>query len=163
MWSDLRAEIDQVRQRLKLSEQDFAPLPSTTDWARLEARIRHAFCRLDHPTVRPRWLWERFRPGAVGLVCEDVPYAQLTSLVDPAEVVWLMLNESVNEGDKFWFYHGTPRAIERVLAECSYLDEVYLVSKKYAWLLCLNHHDVLCGIGPPVAERLMARGAHSVA
>ena len=159
MWTDLRAEIEQARLRLGLSEQDFAPLRFTTDWARLEERIYHTFCRLDHPTARPIWLWERFRPGAVGLVCEEEPHAQLTSLVDPAEVVWLMLNESVNDGDKFWFYQGTARAIGQVLAECYYLAEVYLVSKKYSWLLCLNHHNVLYGIGPPVQERLLARGA----
>ena len=162
MWSDLRAEIDQARNRLHLSEQDFAPLPFTTDWAGLEERIYHAFCRLDHPTARPIWLWERFRPGAVGRVCEDEPQALLSSLVDPGEVVWLMVNETVNLGDKFWFYQGTPRAIGRVLAACYSLDEVYLISKKYAWLLCLNHHDVLYGIGSPMQERLLARGAQPI-
>ncbi|MBF9143249.1 DUF6756 family protein [Hymenobacter properus] len=162
MWSDLRAEIDQARQRLQLSEQDFAPLPCTTNWAKLEENLYHVFCRLDHPTARPVWLWERFRPGAVGLVCDDECHTRLTSLVDPGEVVWLVLNETVNMGDKFWFYQGTPRAIGRVLAECYYLDEIYLVSKKYAWLLCLNHHDVLFGVGPPMQERLLARGAQPI-
>ncbi|UOQ51600.1 DUF6756 family protein [Hymenobacter cellulosivorans] len=162
MWSDLRAEIDQARQQLQLSEQDFAPLPFTTHWAKLEENLYQAFCRLDHPTVRPLWLWERFRPGAVGLVCDDEPHTRLTSLVDPGEVVWLMLNETVNMGDKFWFYQGTPRAIGRVLAECYYLDEIYLISKKYSWLLCLNHHDVLFGIGAPMQERLLAQGAQLI-
>ena len=137
-------------------------MPVTTDWGRLEERVYHTFCRLDHPTARPLWLWERFRAGAVGLVCEDEPHGELVSLVDPAEVVWLMLNETVNYEDKFWLYHGTAPAIGQVLAECAYLDAVYLVSKKYAWLLCLNHHDVLYGIGSPVKERLLARGAQPV-
>ena len=86
MWSDLRAEIDQVRQRLHLSEQDFAPLPCTTNWAKLEEHLYYAFCRLDHPTARPLWLWERFQPGAVALVCDE-PHTRLTSLVDPGEFV----------------------------------------------------------------------------
>ena len=98
----------------------------------------------------------------MGLVCEGEPHAQLTSLADPAEVVWLMLNETVQGGDKFWFYQATPRAISRVLAECYYLDEVYLLSRKYAWLLCLNHHGVLYGIGFPTQEKLLARGAQPV-
>jgi hypothetical protein len=162
MWSDLRAEIEQARQRLQLSEQDFVPLPFTTNWAKLEENLYQVFCRLDHPTARPRWLWERFRPGAVGLVCNDEPHTRLTSLVEPEEVVWLVLNETVNMGDKFWFYQGTPRAIGRVLAACSYLDEMYLVSKKYSWLLCLNHHDVLFGIGSPMQEKLVAQGAQHI-
>ena len=73
-----------------------------------------------------------------------------------------MLNETVNMEDKFWFYQGRPRAINRVLAECYHLDEIYLVSKKYAWLLCLNHHDVLYGIGHPMQGRLLARGAQPI-
>jgi len=162
MWSDLRAEIEQARQRLQLSEQDFAPLPFTTDWTRLEERIHRAFCRLDHPTTRPRWLWEHLRAGAVGLVCEDEPHTLLTSLVDPEETVWLMLDETVNFGDKFWFYQGTPHAIRSILTECYYLDEVYLISRKYTWLLCVNHHDVVYGIGSPVQERLVARGAKPI-
>ncbi|QJX46106.1 hypothetical protein HMJ29_03790 [Hymenobacter taeanensis] len=162
MWSDLRVEIEQARQRLRLPKQEFAPLPFTTEWASLEERIYHAFCRLNHPTVRPCWLWERLRPGAVGLVCEYDPLTQLTSLVDPEEIVWLVLNETVSFRDKFWFYWGTPHAIHSVLAECYYLDEVYLISKKYTWLLCLNHHDALYGIGSPIQERLLARGAKSL-
>ncbi|MDO7846832.1 hypothetical protein Q5H92_10725 [Hymenobacter sp. M29] len=162
MWSDLRTEIDQIRQRLELSEQDFTPLPFTTNWAKLEDNLYHAFCRLDHPTARPLWLWERFRPGAVVLVCDDEPRNHLTSFVNPEEVVWLVLNETVNMGDKFWFYQGTPRAIGRVLDECCYLDEIYLVSKKYAWLLCMNHHRVLFGIGSPMQERLLAGRAQHI-
>ncbi|TGE10049.1 DUF6756 family protein [Hymenobacter fodinae] len=162
MWSDLRVEIEQARQRLQLPEQDFAPLPFTTEWARLEEQIYRAFCCLDHPTARPCWLWEHLRPGAVGLVCADDPLTLLTSLIDPNETVWLMLNETVNFEDNFWFYQGTPRAIRSILAECCYLDEVYLISKKYTWLLCVNHHDALYGIGSPVQERLLTRGAKSL-
>jgi len=95
-------------------------------------------------------------------VCEDEPHALLTSLVDSEETVWLMLNETVNFGDKLWFYQGKPHAIRRVLDECYHLDEIYLISKKYTWLLCLNHHDVLYGIGSPMQEKLLAHGAKSL-
>lgn len=162
MWTDLRAEIEQARQRLQLAEQDFAPLPFTTNWKQLEERIYHTFCQLQHPTARPLWLWEYFRPGAVGVTSDDNPLTQLTSLVDAEETVWLMLNETVNFGDKFWFYQGIPSAIRQVLAECYHLDEIYLISKKYAWLLALNHHDVLYGVGSPMQEKLLARGARRV-
>ena len=49
MWSDLRTEIDQARQRLQLSEQDFAPLPFTTNWAKLEENLYQVLCLLTTP------------------------------------------------------------------------------------------------------------------
>ncbi|MCC2545502.1 hypothetical protein LJY25_03530 [Hymenobacter sp. BT175] len=162
MWSDLRVEIEQARQALQLAEQDFAPLSITTDWRELEERVYQTFCELFHPTVRPLWLWEHFKPGAYALVCEQNPLAFLTSLIDPGEVVWLMLNEMVKGKDKFWLYQGTPHAIYQVLADCYSLDEVYLISKKYAWLLCLNHHDVAFALGTPMSEKLMAHGAKPI-
>ena len=162
MWTDLRAEIEQTRHRLQLAERDFAPLPLSTNWNRLEERIYHTFCQLQPPTARPLWLWECFRPGAVSFGSDEEPLTQLTSLVDAEETIWLMLNETVNFGDKFWFYQGTPSAIQQVLAECCYLDEIYLLSKKYEWLLCLNHHDTLYGVGAPMQENLLAKGAQFV-
>jgi hypothetical protein len=162
MWSGLRAEIEQTRRRLAIAEQDFAPLPFSTNWNQLEERVYQTFCQLQHPTARPLWLWEHFRPGTMGIMTDDEPLTQLTSLVDTEEIVWLMLNETVNLGDKFWFYQGTPSAIQQVLAECCHLDEIYLLSKKYRWLLCLDHHNVLYGIGAPMQERLLARGAQFV-
>jgi hypothetical protein len=32
--------------------------------------------------------------------------------------------------------------------------EYYIVSKKFEWLLCEDHHGVLIGVGQPVIERI---------
>jgi len=159
MWTDLRQEIEQARQALGLSERDFAPLPYTTDWRQLEETLYRTFCVLDHPTNRPRWLWDAFKPGAYALSNEEAPLATLLTLVDEEEQVWLMVNDAE---DKFWFYQGRREAVRVVLNECYHLDEIYLLSKKYEWLLCLNHHDVLYGVGTPMRERLQARAARPV-
>jgi hypothetical protein len=87
MWTNLRAEIEQTRHRLQLTEQDFAPLPFSTNWNKLEEHIYHTFCQLQHPTARPLWLWEYFRPGAVGLMTDNDPLTQLFSLIDAEESV----------------------------------------------------------------------------
>lgn len=79
-------------------------------------------------------------------------------LLDEEEQVWLMVNDS----DKFWFYQGRRAAIQAVLSECYHLDEIYLISKKYDWLLCLNHHDVVYGLGAPMSEKLKARAVQPV-
>ncbi|RZJ95448.1 MAG: hypothetical protein EOO60_00345 [Hymenobacter sp.] len=159
MWIDLRQEIERARQALHLSDQVFASLPYTTNWPLLEDKIYHTFCRLQQPTVRPRWLWEAFRPGAYGLYTDDTPLETLLMFVEVEEVVWLMVNDSA---DKFWFYQGKRAAIQAVLNECCYLDEIYLISKKYEWLLCLNHHDVVYGIGSEMSEKLQRQGGRPV-
>jgi hypothetical protein len=158
MWTELRQEIEKARHRLGLPDAAFAPLPYTTNWHQIEETIYHTFCTLHHPTVRPRWLWEYFRPGAYALDSEDDPLATMVALVAADEQVWLM----VTEDDKFWFYQGQSAAIHAVLNECAYLDEIYLLSKKYEWLLCLNHHDVVYGIGGPMREQLKSRSARPV-
>jgi hypothetical protein len=159
MWTDLRQEIERARQALHLPAQAFASLPYTTNWSLLEETIYHTFCTLPHHTARPRWLWEAFRPGAYGLYREEDYLDTLLALIEEEEVVWLMVND---DRDKFWFYQGKRAAIQAVLNECYYLDEIYLLSKKYKWLLCLNHHNVIYGVGQPMSEKLKQRGAQPV-
>lgn len=81
------------------------------------------------------------------------PFQAFLHLIDPTEKVWLCVNESVNERTKRWFYEGLIKPIVSVLEE-SFVDEVYISSKKYHWLLCINHHDVLIATGHPMVEKL---------
>jgi hypothetical protein len=46
------------------------------------------------------------------------------------------------------------KAIRKVILESCYIDELYLASKKYDWLICINHHDVLIATGKIMAEKL---------
>jgi hypothetical protein len=158
MWTDARQEIERARHALGLPDGAFASLPCTTNWRQLEETIYHTFCALHQPTVRPRWLWELFRPGACALDNEDDPLATMMTLVEAETLVWLMV---LDEG-KFWFYQGQPTAIYAVLNECACLDEIYLLSRKFEWLLCLNHHNVVYGIGKAMSEQMKHRGARPV-
>ena len=65
-----------------------------------------------------------------------------------------MLNNTVNESTKFWLYEGRVEAIQQIISECCLLDEIYLISKKYEWLLCINHHDVLYATGGNMPAKL---------
>ncbi len=160
MWTALRKEIEKIRRQLQIADGDFAPLPVTTDWNRLEENIYRAFCRIDHPTARPVWLWERLKVDKYSIGAPDGPCTMLDKLVDAHERVWLMVNESTERGDVFWFYEGRIRAIQQVINESCHLDEFYIVSRKYEWLLCLNHHDVLIAAGDVMAKRLRAYRNH---
>jgi hypothetical protein len=65
------------------------------------------------------------------------------------------MNETVLNGrDKFWFYEGYIDSIELVLGEISYADEIYVASKKYEWLICINHHNVLIATGKLMPDKL---------
>jgi len=42
-----------------------------------------------------------------------------------------------------------------VLGETTQTDEVYVVSKKYEWLICVNHHDYIIAAGCDRVKKLM--------
>jgi hypothetical protein len=46
------------------------------------------------------------------------------------------------------------KAIQTIINEACYIDELYLVSKKYDWLICINHHDILIATGQTVPDKL---------
>jgi hypothetical protein len=149
-WESLRQDIENITREFNISSADFKPLGIHDKWDEIEGRIYQVFCRIDHPTKRPIWLWEYFKLDTSSLVIE-YPFSQLKELVDPEEEVWFFVN---GDKDKFWFYQGKIIAIMKVILESSYIDELYLASKKYDWLICINHHDVLIATGQTMAERL---------
>jgi hypothetical protein len=51
-------------------------------------------------------------------------------------------------------YQGRVKAIRKVILESRYIDELYLASKKYDWLICINHHDAMIATGKIMAEKL---------
>jgi hypothetical protein len=149
-WEDLRAEIENIIKEHDISSADFKALDIHEEWHQIEENIYRTFCQLNHPTVRPIWLWEHFKLETSSLVVLP-PFAILEQLIDPSEEVWFFVN---GDKDKFWFYQGTVKAIRKVILESCYIDELYLASKKYDWLICINHHDALIATGKVMAEKL---------
>lgn len=173
----LRAEVEQARHRLGLPESQFRPL-KVNEWHGIEERIYQTFCRPNSPSARPVWLWTQFKLEKYVVYSYNYPPDVLDKLVDEKELVWLILNESGSEAgikiprwyfprngpsegiwieygsDKFWFYEGRIKAVQQVLEDSAGIDEIYIVSKKYEWLLCIDHHDVLHATGGPMPARL---------
>ncbi len=146
----MRADIENIIKDSKLSPTDFRALSIYDDWKTIEENIYHKFCKLDNPTQRPIWLWEYFKLDTFSIVVEQ-PYKFLDQLVDSEEAVWFFVN---GEKDKFWFYEGKIKAIVTVIEESSYIDELCLASKKYDWLICVNHHDDLIATGQMIPRKL---------
>jgi hypothetical protein len=149
-WENLRADIESIIKDKGLSANDFKALSTHDDWKGIEQRIYDTFCRLDYPTQRPIWLWEYFKLDTFSTLVNH-PYKLLTQLIDNDEKVWYFING--DEG-KLWFYEGKIKIIETVIEESSYIDELYIASKKYQWLICINHHDSLIATGQIMPNKL---------
>ena len=158
MWTELRKEIEKIRKDFGLTDIQFQPV-SLQDWQEIEDKIYQTFCKLTHHTSRPVWLWEHFKLDTFAVTIEPKPYLYLDKLIDENETVWFFVNESVNETDKFWFYQGQVKPIQTIIGEACNIDELYLVSKKYDWILCINHHSVLIASGQLMPDKLRQYGA----
>lgn len=153
MWTDLRKKIENIRSSFRYTDTQFRPL-GLKDWQEIEDKIYQTFCKLTNFKSRPVWLWEHFKLDTFSVSTEPKPYLYLDKLIDDTETVWFFVNETVNEAGKFWFYQGQVKAIQTIIAEACYIDELYLVSKKYDWLLCINHHDILIATGQTMPDKL---------
>jgi hypothetical protein len=149
-WDSLRADFESIIKDNRLPATDFKALSIYDDHKVIEEHIYRTFCRLDHPTQRPIWLWEHFKLDTF-LFAVDKPYKYLSQLIDNEETIWFFAN---GDKDKFWSYEGKVNAIETVIEESTYIDELYLASKKYQWLVCINHHDDLIATGQVMPDKL---------
>jgi hypothetical protein len=141
MRTELQNEIDTARQELSILPTDFRPLPFTTDWHKLEERIYQRFCKITGKS-RSIWLWDSFKHGYQGIDLNVHLHLILNQLIPDTETIWFM----ASDGSNFSFYEGRIGAIQSIIGETSFeLDEYYLISKKYEWLFCVNHHDILIG------------------
>ena len=153
-WTDLRTEISRTIADKGLLETDFRPLSIHENWKQIEEKIYHTFCTLTYPTKRPIWLWTNFKLDTFSLSnLDDRPELYLDKLVNHVETVWYVVSETINEENKFWFYEGKIKSIQTVIDETSF-NELYVVSKKYEWLICINHHDILIATGIEMPDKL---------
>ncbi|MFK7757641.1 MAG: DUF6756 family protein [Flavobacteriales bacterium] len=140
-WTDLRIEIEKNCKRLSISKEEFSEV-NTGKWRELEDRIWERFSsRKDS-----RWIWETLKDS-----CSTIPLYQdnfkLEELVNSSEKTWFLLDETVSGKTKFWIYEGTFNAFDKIFWESTFIDEVLVVSKKFEWILIINHHDLIIGTG----------------
>lgn len=153
MWTELRKNFEEIRQKNKIPEDEFKPV-DISSWKQIQEKVFSTFCNIQSYKDKFNWLWDDFKLDTHSVqFLRNYPFDSLIQLVDISEKVWLFVNESVNEGTKFWFYEGKIEAIVFALGE-SYVDEVYIASKKYEWLLCINHHDFLIATGIMMPDKL---------
>ena len=150
MWTPIRTEISQICKQLYIPEERFRPL-SLQEWQSIQNKLFEKFCYPD----RIGWIWERLKGDTYAIQFHyNYPFDQLLNLVDDSERVWLFLDDTVSGKDKYWFYEGFVNDIVTILGETTQTDEVYVASKKYEWLICVNHHDFIIAAGSSMVEKL---------
>jgi hypothetical protein len=142
----LKHELLQTATTLGLPTTSFRAV-GITEWEPIMKRIEDKFVSARYDKLL--WWWNGYLKGPVySVLLPGWPADALPKLIPLHEQVWF-----IAEDDKFWLFEGNVESIQKVLAE-SHAFEYYIVSKKYEWLLCENHHDVLFGVGEIIVEKL---------
>lgn len=105
-----------------------------------------------------RWWWEALRsPGVSAAFEAGDGWRHIPHICPNAnEAVWFIAEE--NQLSRYPVYETTPQIAAQVIAQC-YAFEYYLVAKDLSWLLCENHHNVMCAVGSDLEQRLLASAA----
>ena len=68
----------------------------------------------------------------------------------------------VEEGNKFWIFEGTLNRISEMIYKEFFLQDYYIVDKKYQWMITCNHHEMVFFVGSGLRmdniEKLLPRG-----
>ena len=140
-WTDLRVEMKKLCEQLNIQEDEFSEV-NIKEWDEIKFKIWTRYSSIKSST----WIWETLIDdySAIPVNYETL---DLESILGSTEKVWFLLDETVNERTKFWIYEGTIKAFNKIFWESEYIDEILIVSKKYEWILIINHHDIMIGTG----------------
>jgi hypothetical protein len=140
-WTNLRVEIKELSEKLNISTEDFSQV-NINQWKEIESKIWQKFST----DKNSRWIWETLRDSYSAMEF-DYEKLKFSELLDSTERFWILLNETVREKVKFWLYEGNIKGFDKIFWESGLTDEIIIVSKKYEWILIINHHDILIGTG----------------
>ncbi|QIL78175.1 MULTISPECIES: DUF6756 family protein [Hymenobacter] len=144
--TEFKNDLLQLARHLGIAEAEFAAV-GIHSWPAIMHRIKTTFFIQSESSTSYSWSWDNLKkPYCQVPFANGQAYKVLPSLVEDSEKVWFVACDT-----KFWLFEGTVRAIQLLIQE-HYAFEYYLVSKKYAWLLCETDHDVLLGAGSMMAK-----------
>ncbi|MDX2241287.1 MAG: DUF6756 family protein [Leptolyngbyaceae cyanobacterium bins.302] len=151
----LRDEITLSLQELHIPAENFH-FVSLHSYQSILEQIVEYFTVSGKKTLTYNWWWDSFNfkePCITYNPESGYPEELLPHLIPAEELVWFVATDSGRQRNKFWLCEGTIKAIAQVIAN-SYSFEYYLASKKFRWLLCVNHHDILIAVGEEMVNKL---------
>jgi hypothetical protein len=121
-------------------------------WSSIMQKIERTFVKKENSNTKYNWWWESFKGTQSNIdFKQDNAYEFLDQLIDTEEKVWFVACDSDHDSSKFWLFQGYVSPIQKIIGELPYF-EYYIISKKYEWLVCENHHGAFIGLGNIVSR-----------
>lgn len=70
---------------------------------------------------------------------------------EPNQSVYVLFEDTKGYEPKYWLYECYLDALIMVLNESVLWGDFYIISKKFKWLISLNHHDVVSCVGEGIS------------
>lgn len=146
----VRDDIERAVKELNISHLEFAEV-SKLNWENILRRTQDKLLVNASYKTNLHWGWQAFKEPRITLrFINDDGYKNLSNIINDDMVYFIA--EDFRE--KMWVYEGKITSIIDIIGDCYYLDEYYIVSKKYEWVLCENHHGIFIGSGMTIVERM---------
>ncbi len=147
----LRDEIKFATDSLDITDTEFKEV-SKYQWEQIQKTVEDTFIVGKAHNLSMMPYWEHLKGDYFNISFpKDNAFVYLDNLIDNSQPVWFLAQDN----SKLWIYEGLISSIREVIEEC-YAFEYYIVSKKYSWLLCENHHGCLIGIGEDLVRKMKA-------
>ncbi len=151
MENTIREQINNVIKKYSFNKDELIEV-NKLYWKTIIDKFEAEFIRKSHYKNKVYWYWDLFE-NDYGIQFEEYDaFKILNNLIDEKEKIWFLVEEK-RQVPKFWIYEGTIKSIQKAIEE-SVAFEYYIVSKKFSWVLCENHHGYLIASGDYMIEKL---------
>lgn len=153
--SNLRKGILKVKKENALDDNLFKEV-SHLEYSEILKKINSTFL-VTHKYDDSVWWWKSYKELKSYAIHFREGYAfDILDKIVPSkdQKYWFIASE---QNGKYWLYESNINTIKLMIGEM-YGFEYYIVDKKYTWILCENHHDILIGLGEYVTEKLQKFG-----
>ncbi|MGR6542602.1 DUF6756 family protein [Paenibacillus tundrae] len=135
----VRLEIEELIKKCSINRQELFEVRKD-QWKSILDHIEKHFLKKTHYTQDLHWGWNRLREPHYALRFNEQPYRSIKEIIAD-EWIWFIAEDY---NDKMWIYEGDKNIIfDKIIPELYHLDEYFLVSKKYEWLVCEDHHEIV--------------------
>jgi len=148
---NLREEILKIKKEHSIGDNSFKEV-SHLDYGKILKKINSKFLttkKYDDSI----WWWQSYKNLKRYAIHFKEGFAfEILNKILPKEEekYWFIASE---ENGKYWLYESNIKTIQFVIGEM-FGFEYYIISKKYNWILCENHHDILIGLGEEMVDKL---------
>lgn len=147
MNNDVRNNVEQIIKIFSLDRHRVFEV-SKQKYEEVLKKIEHTFV-IHNRTIH----WANMGNFKPELRCRNIDcrdnilwFEKLDEIIPYSEMVYVLLEEC-RPRPKYWLYEMYLEELKVILGEMAFLEDYYIVSKKYEWLISENHHGVVSFVG----------------